>query len=113
MVNQWNIWGEAQDELALASHRNGARAYEQGFYDDLIVPYLGLRRDNNLRSDTSLEKLARLRPAFDPTSGRGTLTAGNSTPLTDGAAAVLLHSEKWAAGHARPPPASVLDAQTA
>ncbi len=113
MVKEWNIAREAQDELALASHQNGVRAYDAGFYDDLIVPYLGLRRDNNLRSDTSLEKLARLRPVFDQTSGRGTLTAGNSTPLTDGAAAVLLSSEMWAADRRLTPDAWLVDAETA
>src|SRR4030095_9878237 len=99
MVKTWNISRDAQDELALASHRNGARAYQQGFYDDLLVPYLGLTRDNNLRTDTSMEKLAKLRLAYDTKSGRGTLTAGNSTPLTDGAAAILLASEQWAEAH--------------
>jgi acetyl-CoA C-acetyltransferase len=113
MVKQWNISREAQDELALASHRNGARAYEQGFYDDLLVPYLGLSRDNNLRTDTSMEKLAKLRLAYDTKSGRGTLTAGNSTPLTDGAAAILLASEQWANAHGHAPPAWLVDAETA
>ena len=87
MVKEWDIAREAQDELALASHQNGVRAYQQGFYDDLVVPFSGLTRDNNLRADASLETLATLKPAFDKTSGHGTLTAGNSTPLTDGAAA--------------------------
>ena len=75
-----------------------ARAYEAGFYDDLVVPFRGLSRDNNLRPDTSLEKLAKLRPVFDR-SEAGTMTAGNSTPLTDGAAAVLLASDEWAAAN--------------
>src|SRR5262245_2203229 len=83
MVKEWKISREAQDELALASHRNGVRAYNDGFYDDLVVPYLGLARDNNLRTDTSMDKLAKLRLAYDTTSGHGSLTAGNSTPLTD------------------------------
>ena len=113
MVKDWKIPREAQDELALASHRNGLRAYEQGFYDDLVVPYLGLQRDNNLRPDTSLDKLAKLPPAFDKASGHGTLTAGNSTPLTDGAGAVLLSSEKWAAAHGRQPQAWLVDGETA
>jgi acetyl-CoA C-acetyltransferase len=113
MVKQWNISREAQDELALASHRNGARAYQQGFYDDLLVPYLGLSRDNNLRTDTSMEKLAKLRLAYDTKSGRGTLTAGNSTPLTDGAAAILLASEQWANAHGHAPQAWLIDAETA
>lgn len=113
MVKEWGIGRAAQDELALASHVNGARAYENGFLDDLIVPFQGLTRDNNLRADSSLEKLARLQPAFDRSSGRGTLTAGNSTPLTDGAAAVLLASETWAAAHGFEPQAWLIDAEAA
>lgn len=113
MVKTWNISRQAQDELALSSHLNAARAYEAGFYDDLVVPFRGLSRDNNLRADTSLEKLAKLKPAFDKTSGRGTLTAGNSTPLTDGAAALLLSSEAWAAAHGHEPQAFLLDAESA
>jgi acetyl-CoA C-acetyltransferase len=113
MVKQWNISRQAQDELALASHQNALSAYEQGFSNDLVVPYLGLQRDNNLRADTSLEKLGKLKPAFDKTSGRGTLTAGNSTPLTDGAAAVLLSSEAWAIQHSHVPEAWLVDAETA
>src|SRR5690606_13694174 len=84
-----------QDRLALASHQNAVAAYEEGFYDDLLVEYQGVKRDNNVRPDTSLEQLAKLRPVFDK-SGSGTLTAGNSTPLTDGASAVLLGTEGWA-----------------
>ncbi|MFP5306656.1 MAG: acetyl-CoA C-acyltransferase, partial [Gammaproteobacteria bacterium] len=84
-----------------------------GFYDDLIVPFSGLSRDNNLRPDISLEKLASLAPAFDRKSGKGTLTAGNSTPLTDGASAVLLASEDWATAHGFKPQAYLLDAETA
>jgi acetyl-CoA C-acetyltransferase len=113
MVKEWKISREAQDELALASHRNGVRAYSEGFYDDLVVPYLGLTRDNNLRTDTSMEKLAKLRLAYDTKSGQGTLTAGNSTPLTDGAGAVLLASEDWAAAHGHTPQAWLIDAETA
>ncbi|GAA0719478.1 acetyl-CoA C-acetyltransferase [Dokdonella soli] len=113
MVKQWKISREAQDALALASHRNGVRAYEQGFYDDLLVPFGGLKRDNNLRADTSMEKLVKLKPAFDLTSGHGTLTAGNSTPLTDGAAAVLLASEAWAADRGHSPQAWLVDAESA
>ena len=113
MVKEWNISREAQDALALASHLNAAQAYERGFFDDLIVPFAGLSRDNNLRADSTLEKLARLKPAFDKTSGRGTLTAGNSTPLTDGAAAVLLASEDWAQAHGHTPQAWLVDAETA
>jgi acetyl-CoA C-acetyltransferase len=95
MVKAWGITREQQDELAYESHRKAAAAYAEGFYRDLVHPYLGLAQDNNIRSDTSLEKLAKLRPVFDA-SGAGTLTAGNSTPMTDGASAVLLASESWA-----------------
>ncbi|HKW41923.1 MAG TPA: acetyl-CoA C-acetyltransferase [Gemmatimonadales bacterium] len=113
MVKHWNISREAQDELALASHRNGVAAYERGFYRDLLVPFRGLERDNNLRTDTSREKLAKLQPSFDRTSGRGSLTAGNSTPLTDGAAAVLLATGTWASTQGQVPQAWLVDAETA
>jgi len=109
---QWNVSREAQDELAAASHRHLAAAYDRGFFDDLITPYLGLTRDANLRPDSSVEKLAKLKPVF----GRGegaTMTAGNSTPLTDGASAVLLGSDEWAAEHRLPVLAHVVDAETA
>jgi acetyl-CoA C-acetyltransferase len=96
MAKDWEITREAQDELSLQSHLRGAEAYKQGFYKDLVVPFKGLDRDNNLRADTSLEKLAKLPPAFDRKSGKGTLTAGNSSALSDGAACVLLGSEEWA-----------------
>jgi acetyl-CoA C-acetyltransferase len=95
MAQKWNIGRKEQDELALESHKRAAAAYESGFYNDLIVEYQGLKADNNVRRDSSLEKLAKLKPSFDFT-GKGTLTAGNSSPLTDGAAAVLLASEEWA-----------------
>jgi acetyl-CoA C-acetyltransferase len=95
MAKHWKISREEQDELALESHRHAAAAYEAGFYNDLIIEYQGIKADNNVRRDTSLEKLAKLKPSFDLT-GAGTLTAGNSSPLTDGAAAVLLGSEEWA-----------------
>jgi len=98
MVRRWNVAREAQDALAYESHRRAAAAYDAGFFDDLVFEFQGLKRDDNLRRDTTLEKLARLQPAF-PMQGSGTLTAGNSTPMTDGAAAVLLASEEWA--HAR------------
>jgi acetyl-CoA C-acetyltransferase len=101
-AKQWGITRAAQDELALASHRNAAQAYTDGFYSDLVVAHAGVTRDNNVRADTSLEKLARLKPVFDR-SPQGTLTAGNSTPLTDGASAVLLASEQWAAEHGAKP----------
>jgi acetyl-CoA C-acetyltransferase len=96
MAKQWGVTRAEQDELALASHLNAAKAYEQGFHDDLVVPFAGVLKDNNVRADTSLEKMATMKPAFDRDSGKGTLTAANSTPLTDGAAAVLLGSEEWA-----------------
>ena len=99
MAKEWNIARDSQDELAVASHRKLAAAYERGFFDDLVVSFRGVSRDNILRPDTSLEKLATLKPAFDRVSGRGTLTAANSTPLTDGAAACLLASDAWAAAH--------------
>ena len=95
-AKQWHVSRQEQDELAYQSHKNAASAWDTGFYDDLVVPYSGATRDNNIRADTSLEKLAKLKPAFDR-SPQGTMTAGNSTPLTDGAGAVLLASEQWAA----------------
>jgi acetyl-CoA C-acetyltransferase len=97
MAREWNIAREDQDRLALASHQKAAAAFERGFYDDLVVEFRSLKRDNILRAETTLEKLATLKPAFDRSSGKGTLTAGNSTPLTDGAAAVLLASDDYAA----------------
>jgi acetyl-CoA C-acetyltransferase len=93
MARSWEISRADQDALALASHQNASRAWADGFMSDLVVPYLGLATDNNVRADTSLEKLAKLRPSF---AKDGTLTAGNSTPMTDGSAAVLLASEDWA-----------------
>lgn len=95
MAKEWSIGRAEQDELAYRSHVNGAKAWEQGFYDDLVTPMAGLARDNNLRTDASLDKLASLKPVYDR-SATGTLTAGNSTPLTDGASSVLLASEAWA-----------------
>jgi acetyl-CoA C-acetyltransferase len=95
MAKEWRISREAQDELALASHRNAAAAWKSGFFNDLVYPFENLKQDNNVRGDTSLEKLAKLKTAFDR-SPAGTLTAGNSSPLTDGAACVLLGSEEWA-----------------
>jgi acetyl-CoA C-acetyltransferase len=102
MARQWGITRQEQDELALKSHHNAARAYDEGFHDDLVVPFAGVLRDNNVRADTSLEKMATMKPAFDKDSGKGTLTAANSTPLTDGAAAVLLASEDWAKARGLP-----------
>jgi acetyl-CoA C-acetyltransferase len=100
MAKRWNISREAQDVLAFDSHRKLTHAYARGFVNDLMTPYRGLSRDNNLRPDLTLEKLANLKPVFDRDAG--TLTAGNSTPLTDGASAVLLASEAWAAQHGLP-----------
>jgi acetyl-CoA C-acetyltransferase len=97
MAREWNISREDQDRLTLASHRKLAAAYERGFFKDLVVPFRGLDRDGILRPDSTLEKLAALKPAFDRTSGKGTLTAGNSTALSDGSAAVLIASDEWAA----------------
>jgi len=112
MVQEWNISREAQDELALKSHQNGVKAYEQGFYNDLVFEFMQLKRDTILRADTSLEKLAQLKPAFDFT-GKGTLTAGNSSPLTDGAAAVFLGSEEYAKANNHPLLARFVDAEAA
>ena len=95
MVKSWGIARAEQDQLALESHQKAAAAYVSGFYKGLVRDYLGVAQDNNIRNDTTLEKLSKLKPVFD-TSGAGTLTAGNSTPMTDGASAVLLASETWA-----------------
>ena len=95
MVKNWGIARAEQDQLALESHQKAAAAYASGFYKGLVRDYLGVAQDNNIRNDTTLEKLSKLKPVFD-TSGAGTLTAGNSTPMTDGASAVLLASETWA-----------------
>ncbi|AFM15056.1 acetyl-CoA acetyltransferase [Mycolicibacterium chubuense NBB4] len=102
-----------QDELAAASHRNMAAAYDRGFFDDLVSPFLGLYRDNNLRADSAPEKLAKLKPVFGVRNGDATMTAGNSTPLTDGASVALLASEDWAAEHSLPVLAYFVDSQTA
>ncbi|QQR37061.1 acetyl-CoA C-acetyltransferase [Devosia oryziradicis] len=102
MAREWGITREAQDALAVASHRNAAKAYDEGFHDDLLVQCAGLVRDNNVRADANMEKMATLKPAFDKSSGHGTLTAGNSTPLTDGASSVLLASEDWARARGLP-----------
>jgi acetyl-CoA C-acetyltransferase len=104
MARRWDISREAQDSLALASHQNLARAFEQGFFTDLMTPFSGLRQDNHLRPDLNADRLAGLKPVFDQkiAPGAGTLTAGNSTPLTDGASVVLLASEAWAVDHGLP-----------
>ncbi len=103
----------AQDELAAASHRNMAAAYDRGFFDDLVTPFLGLYRDDNLRPDSSAEKLAKLRPVFGVKAGDATMTAGNSTPLTDGASVALLATDEWAAAHSLTPLAYLVDSETA
>ncbi|RZU34039.1 acetyl-CoA C-acetyltransferase [Blastococcus saxobsidens] len=115
-AHEWEIGREEQDELTVRSHQNMAAAYEQGFFDDLVTPFLGLSRDQNLRPDSSLEKLAKLKPVFGralPEGAEATMTAGNSTPLTDGASAVLLASDEWAAERGLPVLAHLVDAQTA
>ena len=103
----------AQDALAAASHRNMAAAYDRGFFDDLVTPFLGLYRDNNLRADSSAEKLAKLKPVFGVRNGDATMTAGNSTPLTDGASVVLLSTDEWAAERNLPVLAYFVDGETA
>jgi acetyl-CoA C-acetyltransferase len=113
MAKEWQITREAQDQLALDSHRKLAAAYQDGFFDDLVIPFRGLKRDGFLRSDSTLEKLASLKPAFDKTSGKGTLTAGNSTGLSDGAAAVLMGTDAWAAKHGLSVQAYFRDAEVA
>ena len=107
-AKEWGIGREEQDELAFTSHQRLAAAYDRGFFDDLVTPYLGLTRDQNLRADTSLDKLASLKPVYGDT-----MTAGNSTPLTDGAALVLLASEEWATAKGLPVLAYFEDARTA
>jgi len=104
MAQEWGVTREAQDELALKSHQNLAKAYDNGFFNDLMTPFQGVTKDNNLRADLSIEKLRSLKPVFDKkvAPNQGTLTAGNSTPLTDGASAVLLASEEWAAARNLP-----------
>lgn len=111
MVKEWQISRQEQDEFALASHKNGAKAYDNGFYEDLVTPFRGLQRDGTLRGDTSIEKLAKLRPVFDPKAG--TLTAGNSSPLTDGAAAVLVGNKAGAEKFGVKPLAKLIDVQVA
>jgi acetyl-CoA C-acetyltransferase len=109
---EWQVGREEQDELAAASHQNLAAAYERGFLDDQVTPFRGVERDTNLRADSTAEKLGKLKPVF----GKGeaaTMTAGNSTPLTDGASAVLLASEEWAVEHGHEPLAFLVDSETA
>jgi acetyl-CoA C-acetyltransferase len=108
---EWGIGREEQDELAATSHQRLAAAYDRGFFDDLVTPYLGLARDANLRADSTADKLARLKPAFG--GADGTMTAGNSTPLTDGASVVLLASDEWAHQHRLPVLAHLTFTETA
>ncbi|SMY02279.1 MULTISPECIES: acetyl-CoA C-acetyltransferase [unclassified Brevibacterium] len=111
---EWKITREAQDALALASHHNLARAWDEGFFDDLSTPYLGVSRDTNMRADSSAESLAKLSPVFGKNLNTpASMTAGNSTPLTDGASSVLLGSEDWAAEHGFTPLARLVDAEAA
>lgn len=111
MAQQWEISRKKQDKLAFDSHKNAAAAYDEGFLDDLLVPCAGVFRDNNLRADIDLDSLAELKPVFER-SKAGTLTAANSTPLTDGASAVLLASEEWAEARSLPVLAYLTHAQT-
>ncbi|MEM7209640.1 MAG: acetyl-CoA C-acetyltransferase [Pseudomonadota bacterium] len=112
MAQEWGIDRAAQDELAVTSHNKASAAYSAGFFDDLLVPCAGIVRDNNLRDDASIEKMATLRTVFDKTD-RATLTAGNSTPLTDGASSVLIASEAWAKKHGLPVLAWLTESRTA
>ena len=110
-AQHYGISREEQDAFALSSHQKMAKAYDEGFFDDMLTPYLGLTRDNNVRKDTSLEKLAKLKPAFN--KEKGTLTAGNSTPFTDGASCIILASEDWAREHHLPVLAYITFAEVA
>jgi acetyl-CoA C-acetyltransferase len=113
-TKEWGISREAQDELAAASHQRAAAAWDRGFFDDMVTPYLGLAKDNNLRPDSDPEKLAKLKPVFGTSNGDdATMTAGNSTPLTDGASAVLIASEEWAKARSLPALARITHAESA
>ena len=117
-AREMEISREAQDELAATSHQNLAKAYEEGFFNDLMTPFLGVNKDTNLRPDSSVEKLSKLKPVFgkkdaEQHGGTATMTAGNSTPLTDGAAAVLLGSEEWAQEQNLPVRAYLVDSELA
>src|SRR3954463_12652740 len=111
MAKEWRIGRAEQDELAAESHHKAAAAWKAGFFDDLVFPFAGLKADNNVRADTSVERLSQLRTAFDKGPG-GTLTAGNSSPLTDGAASVLLASEDWARARKLPVQAFITHGET-
>ncbi len=117
-AREMEITREAQDELAATSHQNLAKAYDEGFFDDLMTPFLGVNRDTNLRPDSTVDKLSKLKPVFgkkdaEQHGGTATMTAGNSTPLTDGAAAVLLGSEEWAKEQNLPVRAYLVDSELA
>ena len=112
-AKEFGVRREDQDELAAASHQNMAAAYDRGFFDDLVTPFLGLTRDDNLRPDSTVEKLAKLKPVFGVKAGDATMTAGNSTPLTDGASAVLLSTDEWAAERKLPVLAHLVDSEIA
>jgi len=117
-AREFEISREAQDELAVASHHNLAKAYDEGFFNDLVTPFLGVQRDTNLRPDSSVEKLSTLKPVFGKKDavqhgGTATMTAGNSTPLTDGASAVLLGTEEWGREHGLEPQAWIVDSEIA
>ncbi|MER6936568.1 acetyl-CoA C-acetyltransferase, partial [Nocardioides sp. NPDC000441] len=112
-AQEWGITREAQDELAAASHQKLAAAYEAGWFEDQITPFRGLEKDNNLRPGSTVEKLATLKPVFGVKGENPTMTAGNSTPLTDGASAVLFASEEWAAAKNLPVLAYFVDAEVA
>jgi acetyl-CoA C-acetyltransferase len=111
MAREWKIPREEQDRLAMESHQKAARAYDEGLFDDLVTPWAGVSRDNNIRADSSMEKLSGLRTVFSKAAD-ATLTAGNSTPLTDGAAAVLIGSEEWAAANDLPVQAFITASRT-
>jgi acetyl-CoA C-acetyltransferase len=111
-AREWEISREDQDQLAMNSHRNLAAAWKRGFFDDLVTPFLGLQKDQNMRPDASMESLGKLRPVFGK-NGNATMTAGNSTPLSDGAATVLLSTDEWAQQHRLPVLAHMVDAETA
>ncbi|MGZ7496053.1 acetyl-CoA C-acetyltransferase [Corynebacterium sp. ZY180755] len=117
-AREYGISREAQDELAVASHKNLAAAYDAGFFEDLVTPFMGVTRDTNLRPDASMESMAKLKPVFGKQDAiehgaAATMTAGNSTPLTDGASVALLSSEEWAAAHNIEPLAYLVDSETA
>ena len=117
-TRELGITREDQDQLAAESHQQLAAAYDAGFFEDLVTPYLGVQRDTNLRPDSSVEKLSKLKPVFGKKDAaahgaQATMTAGNSTPLTDGASAVLLASDEWAAEHNLPVKAYLVDSETA